>query len=97
MISGLKSSWEPIISAVPQGSILDPVLFNIFIKDLGDGAKCTLRKCYFDTKLSVTDFPKSQTFIKKNVDSLEKWPERTLMQRGQRKTLVSGAQCQEKM
>lgn len=70
MISGLKSSWEPIISAVPQETILDPILINIFIIDMVDGTKCTFRKFYFEIKLSVLDFPKSQTSIKNNVDSL---------------------------
>ena len=54
IVNGETSEWSDVISGVPQGSVLGPTLFLIFINDLPDVVQNLVKIFADDTKLFTT-------------------------------------------
>ncbi len=53
-INGYQSLWAPVTSGIPQGSVLGPVLFLIFINNLPDHVKLQIRLFADENKICPT-------------------------------------------
>ena len=72
------SSWKSVLSGVPQGSLLGPILFLVYIDDLEEGVTGNILKFADYTKLfrktkEIGDKQKLQDDIDKSVRWSEKW------------------------
>jgi len=53
-LSGQVSEWRNVLSGVPQGSVLGPLLFVLFINDIDDSVTSKILKFADDTKIFNT-------------------------------------------
>ena len=74
VVNGENSEWEQVESEVPQGSVLGPVLFTVFINDLDDRIESRITKFADDTKLIGRAGSKENTdIIQEDLNKLNEW------------------------
>ena len=75
-MDGEVSSWKSVLSGVPQGSVLGPILCLVYINDLEAGVTGKILKFADDTKLfrkakEIGDKQKLQDAIDKLIKCLQ--------------------------
>ena len=74
VINGQVSNWEKVLSGVPQGSVLGPLLFLLFVDDMDDSLMSGCLKFADDTKIfRQVGSENDLSAIQEDIDKLGKW------------------------
>ena len=75
VLNGQSSSWKNVLAGVPQGSVLGPLLFLIYINDLPNDIQSTCKIFADDTSLfsKVLDKDRSQDELNNDLQRINQW------------------------
>ena len=71
VVNGVKSDWAPVVSGVPQGTVLGPLLFSLHINDITADIESEIR-LFADDYREIKD--KEDTLkLQRDIDRLGNW------------------------
>ena len=80
LVSGCASSWAPVVSGIPQGSVLGPTLFVLYVNDLPETTNCDTLLFADDTKVfNKISCGDDHLRLQQDLLSLQKWSDTWLL------------------
>ena len=82
VLNSKSSKWAPVCAGVPQGSVLSPLFFLVFIHDLVENVNCDVKIFADDASLFsvVEDERRSADELKADLDRVQLWAWQCKMQ-----------------
>ena len=71
VVNGQKSQWADVHSGIPQGSVLGPLMFIVYINDLPDVVNTAIKLFADDTKIYTTTDRSEE--LQQDLDNLQNW------------------------
>ena len=79
-VNGERSEWHNVTSGIPQGSVLVPLLFVIFINDLPETVNSDAYLFADDTKIfKIIKSSDDSTILQEDLTKLEEWSDTWLL------------------
>ena len=78
-INGYKSEWRDVTSSVPQGSVIGPLLFVLYINDLPDRVKAEIYLFADDTKMYCKITENGMSTLQEDLNKLQIWSDTWLL------------------
>ena len=81
VLQGSSSDWKHINAGVPQGSVLGPLLFLIYINDMSEGLESKLSLFADDNLLCMTSDSEEQNarILNNDIAKIERWAKQWLV------------------